>query len=52
MDSNKDEAARAIEIAIAAINDNNLHRAEKFLKKAEKLYPTAQAKCMFFIIVF
>lgn len=50
MDSNKDEAVRAIEIAIAAIKENNLHRAEKLLKKAEKLYPTDQAKCMLILV--
>lgn len=44
MDSNKDEATRCIEIAVTALTEGKISRAEKFLKKAEKLYPTQKAK--------
>lgn len=41
---NKDEALRCIEIAVQAFSDGKLEKAEKFLYKAEKLYPTNKAK--------
>lgn len=44
MDSNKDEATRCIEIAVTALTEGKISRAEKFLKKAEKLYPSQRAK--------
>lgn len=44
MDSNKDEAHRCIDIAVQALADGKLQKAEKFLNKAEKLYPTTRAK--------
>lgn len=47
MESNRDEAERCIHIAAQALRDSKLDRAEKFLNKAEKLYPTQKAKGSF-----
>ncbi|EDV94660.1 dnaJ homolog subfamily B member 12 [Drosophila grimshawi] len=44
MDGNKDEAQRCIEVAEQAFKSGQIERAEKFLLKAEKLYPTDKAK--------
>lgn len=44
MDGNRDEAERCIEIAVIALREAKLDKAEKFLKKAETLYPTQKAK--------
>lgn len=44
MEVNKDEADRCIEIGAAAMNAGDIARAEKFLNKAEKLFPTQRAK--------
>lgn len=44
MESNRDEAERCIEIAVQALRQAKLEKAEKFLKKAENLYPTQKAK--------
>lgn len=44
MEGNRDEAERCIAIALQAVRDAKIERAEKFLKKAEKLYPTQKAK--------
>lgn len=44
MDSNKDEAARCIDLAEKYIKDKNREKAEKFLHKAERLFPTQRAK--------
>lgn len=44
MEVNKDEAERCIDIANDAIKQGNISRAEKFLKKAENLYPSQKAK--------
>lgn len=44
MESNRDEAERCIEIAAQALRDSKMEKAEKFLKKAEQLYPTQKAK--------
>lgn len=44
MEVNKDEAERCIEIAIDAIKAGNAQRAEKFLKKAESLFPSQKAR--------
>lgn len=41
---NKDESDRCIEIAVAALKTGNLERAEKFLNKADNLYPSQKAK--------
>lgn len=44
IEGNKDEAFRCIEIAVQAFSEGKLEKAEKFLIKAEKLYPTQKAK--------
>lgn len=44
MEVNKDEAERCIDIAIEAMKSGNLARSEKFLRKAENLYPSKRSK--------
>lgn len=44
MDGNKDEAQRCINIALDAAKSGDLQRAEKFLRKADSLYPSQKAK--------
>ncbi|XP_030370146.1 dnaJ homolog subfamily B member 12 [Scaptodrosophila lebanonensis] len=44
MDSNKDEAQRCIDIAVQSLAEGKIEKAEKFLLKADKLYPTENAK--------
>ncbi|XP_074502108.1 dnaJ homolog subfamily B member 12a [Sebastes fasciatus] len=44
MDSNKDEAERCIKIALTAVNNNQPDKARKFLEKAQRLFPTDQAR--------
>lgn len=44
MEVNKDEAERCIEVAEKFVLEGKFDRAEKFLGKAEKLYPTQKAK--------
>ncbi|ALC47231.1 CG3061 [Drosophila busckii] len=44
MDGNKDEAQRCIDLAVQAIAEGKPEKAEKFLLKAERLYPTENAK--------
>jgi len=44
MEVNKDEAERCIELAEDYIKQKNRDKAEKFLHKAERLYPTQRAK--------
>ncbi|XP_044737623.1 dnaJ homolog subfamily B member 14 [Chrysoperla carnea] len=44
LESNKDEADRCIEIAEINIKFGNREKAEKFLHKAERLYPSTKAK--------
>lgn len=44
MDGNKDEADRCIDIAIKALSEGKIERADKFLRKAEALYPSQRAK--------
>ena len=46
MESNRDEAERCIQIAVTAFREAKLEKAEKFLKKAEQLFPTQKAKGM------
>lgn len=43
MESNRDEAERCIEIAKGSLRDGKLDRAEKFLRKADALFPTTAA---------
>lgn len=52
MESNRDEAERCIQIAAQALRESKMEKAEKFLKKAEKLYPTQKAKGIFQHILF
>lgn len=44
MDINKDEAERCIEYAERFILDGEKDKAETFLLKAERLFPTQKAK--------
>ncbi|PZC70598.1 hypothetical protein B5X24_HaOG215528, partial [Helicoverpa armigera] len=44
LDGNKDEAEKCIAIAQNAFTAGNMEKAEKFLLKAERLYPTTHAK--------
>lgn len=44
MEGNKDEADRCINIAINAAQSGDFQKAEKFLRKADKLFPTQKAK--------
>ncbi|XP_028845955.1 dnaJ homolog subfamily B member 12a [Denticeps clupeoides] len=46
MDSNKDEAERCINIAAAAIRNNQADKARRFLEKAQRLFPTDKAKTL------
>ncbi|XP_055380384.1 dnaJ homolog subfamily B member 14-like [Condylostylus longicornis] len=43
MDSNRDESERCIDIAVEALNASNYEKAEKFLRKAQILYPSQKA---------
>jgi DnaJ homolog subfamily B member 12 len=44
IEGNKDDADKCIEIAQSAFSIGNVEKAEKFLLKAERLYPTPRAK--------
>lgn len=44
MEGNKDEAYRCIDLAEQSFNAGDRGKAERLLKKAEKLYPTQKAK--------
>lgn len=44
MDGNKDESERCIDIARSKIATKNYTEALRFLKKADKLYPSEVAK--------
>lgn len=44
IEGNRDEADKCIEIALNALKQGNVERGEKFLNKAETLYPTQKAK--------
>jgi len=44
MDSNKDEAARCLHIARSAISGGHADKARRFLEKAQRLFPTEQAR--------
>lgn len=50
MESNRDEADRCIGIAAQALRESKMEKAEKFLKKAEKLFPSQKAKGKFLCI--
>ena len=36
----RDEADKCLEIAVRAVREGNKEKAEKFVKKAEKLFPS------------
>ncbi|XP_058807017.1 dnaJ homolog subfamily B member 12 [Phymastichus coffea] len=44
MDSNKDEAERCIDLAERYVREKRFDDAEKFLKKAQRLFPTKKAE--------
>ncbi|XP_033217175.1 dnaJ homolog subfamily B member 12 isoform X2 [Belonocnema kinseyi] len=44
MDSNKDEAERCMEFAEKHLRDKKFNEAEKFLRKAQKLFPTKRVE--------
>jgi DnaJ family protein B protein 12 len=46
MEGNKDEADRCIKLAENYIKERNREKAEKFLHKAERLYPSQKAQGM------
>ena len=46
MDGNKDESERCIQIAERRIKEGEYEQAVKFLRKADKLYPSAAAQSM------
>lgn len=48
MEVNRDEAERCIDIALASLKNGDIERAEKFLRKADNLFPTQKAKGIFF----
>lgn len=51
MEVNKDEAERCIELAEQFIKEKNREKAEKFLHKAERLFPTQRAKGITCIVI-
>lgn len=44
MEVNRDEAERCIDIATAALTNNQAEKAVRFLEKAQKLFPTDKAR--------
>ncbi|GCC19131.1 dnaJ homolog subfamily B member 14 [Chiloscyllium punctatum] len=46
MEGNKDEADKCLQIARKALREGEPEKALKFLNKAEKLYPSAEAKAL------
>lgn len=52
MESNKDEAERCIKISISALSKNQTDRAKRFLEKAQRLFPTDQAKSTLIIYFY
>ncbi|CAK1556011.1 unnamed protein product [Leptosia nina] len=49
-EGNKDEAERCIEIAQNAFAAGNYEKAERFLMKSERMYPTARAKDLLTVV--
>ncbi|XP_061563884.1 dnaJ homolog subfamily B member 12b [Cololabis saira] len=50
MEVNRDEAERCIDIATAALSDNQPEKALRFLEKAQRLFPTEKAKSLLDLI--
>jgi DnaJ homolog subfamily B member 12 len=44
MEGNRDESEKCIELGIGYMNAGNYEKANKFLLKADQLYPTVRAK--------
>lgn len=44
MEGNRDEAEKCVEIAREALNAGDREKAQRFLQKAEKLYPLPSAR--------
>ena len=44
MDVNRDEAERCIDIATAALSEGQPEKAQRFLLKAQRLFPTEKAR--------
>lgn len=44
MEVNRDEAKRCVEIAVAALKNKQADKAVRFLEKAQRLFPTDDAK--------
>lgn len=44
MEVNRDEAERCIDIATAALTGGHPDKAQRFLEKAQRLFPTEKAK--------
>ncbi len=50
MDSNKDDAARCVEIGEAAFKQGDYNKALKFLGKAQKLYPSQKVRDLIYAV--
>ncbi|KAL6094892.1 dnajb12 [Pungitius sinensis] len=50
MEVNRDEAERCIDIATAALTDDQPEKAQRFLEKAQRLFPTEKAKVLLELI--
>ncbi|KAJ8013560.1 hypothetical protein DPEC_G00031030 [Dallia pectoralis] len=50
MEVNRDEAERCIDIATAALTNNQADKAVRFLEKAQKLFPTEKARALLDLI--
>ncbi|KAF3853716.1 hypothetical protein F7725_014404 [Dissostichus mawsoni] len=46
MEVNRDEAERCIDIATAALSNEQPEKAQRFLEKAQRLFPTEKAKVL------
>ena len=51
MESNRDEAEKCINLAEKLVQQGNGAKAEKFLRKAERLYPSRKARELLDLIV-
>ncbi|KPP75202.1 dnaJsubfamily B member 12-like [Scleropages formosus] len=51
MEVNRDEAKRCVDIAFIALKNKQLDKAVKFLEKAQRLFPTDEAKALLESIV-
>lgn len=51
MEVNKDEAYRCLDRAQYYLNEGDVEKAEKFITKSKKLFPTAEADGDYLLIV-